>query len=452
MLNILNKLADEPGKNAKIDIMTEVKNSPMNGLFQKAMVAGLLSTTAYNIKKFDMPATYSGTRSLDTALDMLSELTERKVTGNAAQEWLTGLLSSLTADDAEVLARIIRKDFRAGFSESTVNKVWKGLIYDHPYQRGSGFSDKLLKKLKYPIFSQLKSDGLYSDTVVKVDDVTCFSRSGHIQSFPNPIRDAALMKEAEENGEMVVMGEVLVRNEDGTIMGRSESNGYMNRDDRDNSRVFVAAWDMVPLKDWGPKGACKVPYSERFARLERFCKANPGIGIELTEHRVCNNVQDVIDHFTEVRERGEEGTMLKNPKMGWKDGTSTEMIKVKVVMEVELKLVGWYYGTPGTKNETLVGGVNCMSGDDKIEVDVGTGISDKEREELLTTLDGLIANGQIVTVKCNGVTTSRSKPGLYSLFLPRLKEFRQDKFEADSLEKIQEQEASFTDALKLIGA
>jgi len=65
-------------------------------------------------------------------------------------------------------------------------------------------------------------------------------------------------------------------------------------------------------------------------------------------------------------------------------------------------------------------------------------------------MEDWIANEQVVTVKCNGVTLSKVEGAKYSLFLPRLKEIRTDKSVADDLQKIQEQEASFTDALALI--
>jgi len=173
--------------------------------------------------------------------------------------------------------------------------------------------------------------------------------------------------------------------------------------------------------------------------------------ITLVDQRVCNTINDIADHFREVREQGEEGIIIKDFRCVWKDGTSKHMIKLKVIIEVELKMVGWYYGTPGTKNETLVGGVNCESSDGLVAVNFGTGISDEERKDWLGTLDAMVAKGQIVTVKCNGVTLSKVEGAKYSLFLPRFKEFRQDKFEADSLEKIQQQEAEFTNALALIG-
>jgi len=136
VLQILNKLANEPSKNAKIALLEKVKSSPDSNLFKMVCIAAFHPTTEYYIKKFDMPTTYSGTGSLESALrDIKAVLSTRNLTGHAARNWLFTLLSSLTKDDAEVLRRVLLRDLRCGMSESTVNKVWDDLIYSHPYMR-----------------------------------------------------------------------------------------------------------------------------------------------------------------------------------------------------------------------------------------------------------------------------------------------------------------------------
>lgn len=460
MLKILDALANEPSKNAKEDILNEVKNGADNELFKAVVIAAFHPTTEYYIKNFDMPDSYEGTATLESALDALSELSERKVTGNAAREYLHNLLQSLTEDDAEVLKRVVKRDLRCGVQVSTVNKVWEDLIYQHPYMRCSGFSDKTLKGISLPCITQLKADGLYCDVVVRSDSVTYMSRSGKVIEINEPNRDDLLKLQTVKHGEFVIQGEVVVVDDAGNIMERSASNGYINSDDKDTSRIHIMAWDMIPLEDWlipkreGKKTVkkCETPYDQRLSKLITVLDVITGHGIELIDHRVCNTVEEIVDHFREVREREEEGIILKDSKCIWKDGTSKQMIKLKVIIEVELRITGWYYGSKGTKTEHLVGGVECESECGEIQANFGS-LSDKNRTEWLTTLDDMIANRQVVTVKCNGVTTVDTPEGKrYSLFLPRFKEMRMDKSKADTREKIQEQEKSFTDALKLLEA
>ena len=456
MLEILNKIADEPGKIAKQDILKEVQNGSQNELFQSIVIATFHPTTEYYIKKFDMPETYTGETTLLEALTRIKDvLSTRKLTGNSARDWLFELFGSLTEDDAEVLKRVIKRDLRAGFSSTTVNKIWTDLIYCHPYMRCSGFNEKTIKNIQLPCYTQLKADGLYCDIIVRAESVIYMSRSGKVIDINNLERDGLLMEIAANSSEFVLQGEVLVKNTDGTILERSLSNGYINKDNKDTSRIFIMAWDMIPLEDFlcpkkDGKKSCLIKYDTRLANLTDVTTQLNNFGIVLIDHRKCNTIDEIADHFREVREQGEEGIIIKDSNCAWKDGTSKFMIKLKVIMDVELKIVDWYYGTKGTKNESIVGGICCESEDGKIAVKVGTGISDTERETWVNTLDNMISNGKIVTVKCNGITTSKVVGHISSLFLPRLKEIRIDKTVADSFDKIQTQETEFTKALSFL--
>lgn len=462
VLSLLETIADEPGKLAKQALLRDIQASPNDDLFQAVLKASQTTTTVYNIKQFDMPTTFAGLLTLSDAISEMDYLVNRDFTGNAAKEFLEGTLGQLSKDDAEVLARIIRKDLRSGFSSSTTNKIWKSLIPVHPYNKCSSFSAKVLGNLKLPVRSQLKSDGLYCDTVATTESVTYYSRAGNELPINDPVRDSILIAEANATGEFVLMGEALVTDEHGNIMAREASNGYMNRDDKDLSRVHIAAWNMIPLSEWNPKHLkikSTTTYDVCWDRLTAFLAANPTIRIKLTEDRLCHTVQDIVDHFKDVRDRGEEGLILKSPTACWKDGTSKDMVKLKVVIEVEMEVIEWYYGDKNKKNAENLGGFRAKSSCGKIEVRCGGGYSDKQRVGWIrdfeavngvSRADRAVTEKAIFTMKCNGVTTSRAKPGMFSLYLPRFKEFRLDKFVADDLAKIQEQEAAFTDALALL--
>lgn len=81
----------------------------------------------FGVKKYDEPASYSDTNKLDVSdiTDLLDKLVARDLTGNAARNAVTELLSNFTQDTAQYIARIIGKDLQAGFSADTYNKVWK---------------------------------------------------------------------------------------------------------------------------------------------------------------------------------------------------------------------------------------------------------------------------------------------------------------------------------------
>jgi hypothetical protein len=78
----------------------------------------------------------------------------------------------------------------------------------------------------------------------------------------------------------------------------------------------------------------------------------------------------------------------------------------------------------------MIGSLICQDKDNKINVNVGTGLSDSQRKTL-TSADVV---GKIVTVTYNAKI--QSKDGTWSLFLPRLIEIREDKSEPNSFGEI----------------
>jgi hypothetical protein len=79
-----------------------------------------------------------------------------------------------------------------------------------------------------------------------------------------------------------------------------------------------------------------------------------------------------------------------------------------------------------------IGGLNLESADGKIKVNSGSGLDDKGR-----ALPPEHYIGKIIEVEYNEIITSKSKDTM-SLFLPIIKEVREDKDEADDYELILE--------------
>jgi DNA ligase-1 len=146
-------------------------------------------------------------------------------------------------------------------------------------------------------------------------------------------------------------------------------------------------------------------------------------------------MDDIKNHFKAVRSEGQEGVVVKNYRTIWKDGTSKDQLKVKVVAEADLYITGW---NPGEgKNQGLVGSVIARSSDDKVEVAI-SGFTDEMRRKITAMIDQLIETSQIITVKFNDLIADENTDML-SLFLPRFVELRKDKqgkAEADSLNRI----------------
>lgn len=168
---IIKQLESVSGRNDKIKILEQNKdNESLKTFFYLA----LDPMVTFGIKK--IPAFVASSASsvscitLEEAMTMLGKLASREKTGNAAIDWLTYILSDTTQETAELISRIIDKDPGCGVAESTVNKIWKGLIFDFPVMKASPHDERSFENISFPAYSQAKLDGcLSADWTVNTD-------------------------------------------------------------------------------------------------------------------------------------------------------------------------------------------------------------------------------------------------------------------------------------------
>jgi hypothetical protein len=168
ILAILDKLASNNSRNFKIETLTAYKNDE---LLKTVIQLALDPFTNFYQRKIPAytPAQSNQADTLSSVIPSLAMLSTRQVTGHAAIEYLTKLLSSLTADDAQVLERIVLKDLKCGFAASTTNSVWPGMISEYPVMLCSQFDQKLVGKFKWPAAVQLKMDGMRFNAIEEAE-------------------------------------------------------------------------------------------------------------------------------------------------------------------------------------------------------------------------------------------------------------------------------------------
>ena len=446
---IIDELASTSKRNEKIAILERNKN---NTLLQRVLFYALDPSITFGIEKipdyntvvgglFDRPAL-----SLNYSLDKLDAFVNREVTGNAAIERLSSILSEVTKEDADVLVKIIERDLRCGVGASTVNKVWPELIYVHPYCRCSSLNEKTLAQIKYPAFSQVKMDGMYIDIIVNAGTVTYMSRNGHVLELNSDLYDPYFLKYFEGN---VLQGELTVLDNQGDTLLREESNGLINSDDIPFADLRFTLWDMIDFNEFQQKKSTET-YEERFSDLEdiiygAFDHGDIPLQVNVVPTEIVQNFSEAVDHFKECIGGGLEGTLLKSNDMIWANTTSKKAIKMKVIFDIEMQIVAFNEGSG--KDKGKLGSFTCQTSDGKIEVGVGTGLKDVERQQFWDEQNELM--GAIITVRSNGIMDKyEDKPA--SLFLPRFVEIRYDKTEADDMPRVQEQYDAAVKSMDLI--
>jgi hypothetical protein len=366
---------------------------------------------------------------LSGALESLDKIINRDVTGNAAIQHLKNILESVVADDAKVIERIIEKDLKCGVSEATVNKIFPNLIPTYPVMLASGFDEKIMNKMSYPAYVQLKLDGMRFNAIVQNGKVDFRSRNGKSIDLLGNLEQEFLALAGELP--VVFDGELIVREKSGVIMNRQKGNGILNKavkgtiSSSEAAQVEAVVWDIILLKDF-KDGVSKMPYEMRFQMLEEL---EMPWRVSLIENIEVASEDEAHHLFEEYFSKGEEGIILKDITKGWEDKRVKHQVKFKGELECDLLCVDWQEGTG--KNVGKLGALVLESSDKLVKVNVGSGFTDEQRDKY--TMNNTV--GKIVAVKYNAKIQDK-KTGEFSLFLPVFIELREDKDVADSLSSI----------------
>jgi len=417
-------LASNNSRNFKIEQLT--KHSDNETLREVVRLALDPFTQFYQRK---IPAYVTKTNSwhtLESVLPKLDALSKREVTGNAAIEYLSLLLSKVNKEDVKVLERVIQKDLKCGVDISTANKVWKDLIFEYPVMLCSPFEKKLVDKIDYPAFVQTKMDGMRFNAIVRSGKCEFRSRNGkEIDLLGNLEEDFIKMANRQD---CVFDGELLVKDK-GVVLDRQTGNGILNKANKgtiktdEALKVHATVWDLIPY-DAFIKGKCIVPYGQRFDSLCVMLDKHQPKKVKLVDNWEVNDIDSANKLFKELLSQGQEGIILKCRRGIWEDKRSKNQIKFKGELECDLKIVAVEEGKG--KAAGMLGAIICESADGVVKVNVGSGFTEEHRKKYWK--EKLI--DKIVAIKYN--SRIKNKQGEDSLFLPVFIEIRDDKSVADT--------------------
>lgn len=396
------------------------------------------------------------TLSLDDALSKFDTLCDRVVSGNAAKALVHTVLSSVSPEDAKVLELVLKKDLGCGIDVSNANKaLGSSFIKETPYMRCDLVNEKTIKKIKFPAISEVKMDGQYLNHFVIENTYTACSRNGVEYDFLGSIDfDFLQLHEIIKNdygfSNLVFNGEGLsidpITRE---VLPRTISNGILSKFGKgtgsveESDHIITVLWDFLPYDAYN-KEIWNIPRITRFNMLKDSIAKLKSAKIRFVEHKIVNSFAEAVQFNTEVMQRGEEGSILKDNRGIWKFHTSTYQLKMKLKFQVELQVIGFNEGEAGTKFANSLGSVKCKSSDGLLEVNVGSGWKEKYsktypdslvRDFIWKNQDSFI--NRIITVEANDIVIDKNS-SIYKLFLPTAVEFRDDKDVADDLNKIKE--------------
>ncbi len=435
----LLKIKGTASKNAKTLLLTE---SLLNDeVFKRVIVLMYNDSMHFKVQKlppFSPPqGAFAEKATTSELFSFLDQLAEQKGASNEDKRSLARL-ASIDKETYDVVKRIVNKDAKCGFGGKTINKAFKDLLFLMPYCRCST-EKKKMHNIDYErgAIGQEKADGMFSNIIVSGDsgDYSSLirSRSGNIVHQMKHLHDM-LWYLKRKFSDTVYMGELLIMI-NGKILPRKTGNGYLNSCLQNAApsdkaeHAIIKLWDAVPEKNFWA-GKCNIQYKYRLARVKNMVKSMKSPLLTMIQSKILYSEEEARVFYKELRAEGKEGAIIKNQHALWKDHTSPDCVKLKNKSDAELRVVSWRYGKEDTKYSEVVGSVQLASDDGLVKVSV-SGFSDAER---LEDWDARI--GKVGTLEYEGLISDKSRPGIYSLYLPQNLEMRPDRTTTDTLKDL----------------
>ena len=357
---------------------------------------------------------------------LLESLRTRSVTGHDARDAILSMSEQFDSEEWNGLCRrVIIKDLRCGISEKTLNKVlgkteWKIPVFTCQLATDSNDHANKMKGVKR---IECKLDGVRVLALCTKNRVTLYSRNGkEFENFPDIQEQLNLVKgriSLETKGPFVLDGEIVGESFQALMKQAQRKSDVKTKD------MTYYIFDVIPLADfergfWNAqqyKRTLVLDTNREQIESQTNLKVMPGMDVDLG----TTEGQDVMRRFAnDAVVAGYEGIMIKDVGAPYECKRSSFWMKWKPVMTVDLNIVGFEEGTG--RNEGRLGAIICEGTDNDraIRVNVGSGLSDADRDEYWHSRDDLL--GRVVEVAADAVT--QNQDGTYSLRFPRFVRFR----------------------------
>ncbi len=449
LFEIIQDLHNVPGNLDKQAILNDHKDNTLLRKYMKAVMDPAINYYQTKLPKFK--ACPVCVNFGEKHLDLLSKLSARQLTGKNASSALASWLSELDTEGVELMEYIIKRKLGASkVGGAMVLKTWPGLFFTVPYMRCSSMSPKIVEhyRTKSHFLVQPKRDGSFAYLSSTREGKAAITRAGN--HYP------AWFAEHMSRGlpwPVVLIGEMEVRKQDGTLLDRKTGNGILNsvmqgEDEKsfDDYRFDYVAWDVLSEEAF-KSGKSDSHYFDRLNDLENILRDLEPENITAIKTWEVESVEEAFALNTQETTAGREGSVWKTLDGKWKDTSSgtKDAVKLKVKFQVECKVTGIYEGEG--KALGMLGGFTIATSDYKLQCNVGSGFSDDQRKDYWEEFgrlhhDDFDEFNLIATIEANDIITNKNRPDIMALSLPIFIELRSDRTKADTLARVIEQRDS----------
>lgn len=392
-------------------------------LGRKVLYHASSPTITYGIdpRKIDIPDT-EGRRTIrfrwPLVAKFLDALATRELSGKAAEAEVINMLGTFREEGRELLYSVLRKDLRAGIGISLINSVEPGFIPQFKVMRAKPYEAHRIEGKK--CYAEWKLDGQRTTFLCHEGNGGFYTRSGKlVPALSHAIAPVLMVARTIAATMPDVLGKpesLSFAIDSEAIMGLFSETGKLRRKGKQAEACELHVFEVLSYDEF--MGVTETPtYSVRRKRVEDFVRAgwkllegNEANLLQMTPRFAVNGDAEIQALFEKARKttlasylaRGDdeleqklllttidkhtgkpqvlEGLIVKTDDGGYEPRQSFEWLKLKPEETLDLRVIGAYPGERETKYENCLGGI--IVDHNGVAVNVGGGISDKEREEI----------------------------------------------------------------------
>lgn len=303
-----------------------------------------------------------------------------------------------------------------------------------------------------PAAIDYKYDGMRAQIHVKQGEIRVFTRrlEDVTKQFPDVVK---AVKENVDAKNCIIDTEIVAYDpEDGSMVPFQQLSKRIKRKYdiqklKKQIPVEVRPFDLI----YNESSRLDTPYNERWSELGEIIKEKEK-QLRLVDHAKTEDRDEVQKMQQRSLSEGQEGIMMKSIDAKYKPGNRVGyMVKLKPVMEtLDLAIIGAKYGEGRRSGWLSRLKLGCYDSENDQYLMVGkmaTGLTDEQLEEITEKLKPLITEEDgrevkvrpevIVEAEYEEIQKSPNYDSGYALRFPRMKQFREDKERADSIEKLE---------------
>jgi len=410
-------LAQTSSTLAKRDILIENSGNERFRLLLYYLLNPFL-ITGISAKKISKEPEKTPTKQFDT----FPELMEYLFTNNTGTDDVISnirlFLSSQDRDMQEFYASIITKSARIGCDTKSVNKAF-----------GEEFIPQWEVQQAYNIEKSPLGENEWFSLTEKLNGVrgTYFegkiiSRQGkEFTGLEHIIRDIARLFADNEN--LTLDGELVRINKEGLSDNENFriGTGLLSRDDADKSSIRFVVFEILPNEEF-VAGQSELTYKGRLALMNEYRGMAAKLGLEyitIIENLYSGIDASEIDRYLDIMVAGDKEGLMLNRDSKYYRKRHNGILKVKRFYTVDLKVTSVEEGS-GRLTGKLGAFVVSYKGN---SVNVGSGMSDEQRDEFWKNRDNL--PGRVIEVKYKEESSDK-KTGALSLQFPIFVSLREE--------------------------